>query len=110
MEDPPCPVDGAVFHASGLTTEGQELLIALEKFAVSFVHSQGGHQKEHKFSGNLDGLQEAQVSSGCGHPTTDITNLAVEPETSTDIRLLDGWDGHIWESSGLDLIVTGGCY
>lgn len=106
-EDPPCSVGSPVRPRSGLTAEGQELLVALKRFAVSLVHPREDQQKEQKSPANLDEFQE--VSSGFRYPTTDIANV-VEPDTSAYIQLLDGWDGHIWEASGLGRISSSECY
>ncbi|KJA16155.1 hypothetical protein HYPSUDRAFT_219643 [Hypholoma sublateritium FD-334 SS-4] len=101
-EDPHRSVYGAVHPGSGLTIEGQELLVALKRFAVSLVHTPEGQQKEQNSSEISDKLQE--VSSGFGHPATVDVAKWVEPDTSTDIQLLGGWDGNMWEASGLGLI------
>ena len=97
----------AVLSRSGLTNEGKELLLALKRFAMSLVHSRESQHEEQTSLSNLDKLHE--VSLGFGHTTTHIAK-AVEPDTPTNIQLDDGWDGHIWEASGLGLVMSSKCY
>ncbi|KJA16050.1 hypothetical protein HYPSUDRAFT_171944 [Hypholoma sublateritium FD-334 SS-4] len=104
-EEPTRSAYGAASPGSGLTTEGQDLLIAMKRFAASLVHSSDGQQTMRQSSGNLDQLQG--VSSRCDPPIPDSGDLdVVGLDTSKDVQPLEGWDAHMWEFSGLGLIVT----
>lgn len=98
---------GAVRPNSGLTIEGQDLLIALKRFAESHMCSPTGEQTEQQLLGNLDQLEG--VSSQCGSPAIDSDNLyVVESDSSRYVQPIDGWDAHMWKSSDFDLIIAGG--
>ncbi len=60
--------DGSVLMESGLSTEGQDLLVALKRFTVSLLRSTDSHLEAEKSSGNLEQLQEATA----GLPETRV--------------------------------------
>ena len=56
-EDQPHSACGGVLLGNGFTTEGQDLLLALERFAAYFSPSPKGLQMKRESSGNPDHLQ-----------------------------------------------------
>ena len=72
-EDPTSSTDGTVRSEFEITTEGQDLLDALKRFAASLVHSPNSKQMERQLLGNSDKI--AGVSSRCtlGLPRSMVT-------------------------------------
>lgn len=116
--------DAAIRPGAGLTIEGQDLLMALKRFAGSLVHSPNGQQMDQQSPGNLDqtqGVSSRRGSPAMGSYSSDVvkSNIAeainqddldiVGFDISGEVQLIEGWDAHTWESSGLGLIVTGEC-
>ncbi|KJA13868.1 hypothetical protein HYPSUDRAFT_49568 [Hypholoma sublateritium FD-334 SS-4] len=95
-EDPSASADGAVRTGSGLTIEGQDLLVALERFAASLVHSQNGQRTENASPGNLNQLGSPATNNG------DVDTL----EMDSSVQPVAVRDGYKRDYGGLGFIVT----
>ena len=74
---------------------------------MSLVHPRESQREEQKSLSKFDELHE--VPLGFSHTATDVAE-AVESDTSVDIQLDDRRNGHIWEASGLGLVMSSKCY
>ena len=103
MQDTTGSADNARRHEPRVTTEGQILLDALKLFMASFSNSTHGPQMAGQLPRNSDQeYQDTGLSLQCilMLPMINADKMdSVDEETNMDI----------WESSGLDLIVPGGC-
>ena len=107
-------MDGAVRSEYGLTTEGQDLLHLLKRFAASLMHFPNDQPMERQSPGNSDqDRQVAGASPQCflklraiSGDDIDIVQLNVSRDMMPQGGV--GWNMYMWESSGLGFIVTGG--